>query len=250
MSPHPPNIVFLGNGRNTQKNPRVRKILVRGSEVWKWVRQIYGRLEFLLSFCKKTSMSIKFLVLGGVFGFFLGGEWLIMFLWGGDFSEILSREYNFVRGNTLSSAQNSVSSLWHTNMRLRGTYWALSPELGEGQKTHWARCSKLYSPKPYSACLRLMWRSASAKKGRYRKSLVAPCGWEFNRGRGRNWESRSLSRFCFALVGFRHYGTTIARLSPLSGLERGGWGLPPAFGCEIGRDRGLPIALPIAERVL
>ena len=35
-----------------------------------------------------------------------------------------------------------------------------------------------------------------------------------------------------------------------SGLERGGWGLPPVFGYEIGRDRGLPIALPIAEGVL
>ena len=54
--------------------------------------------------------------------------------------------------------------------------------------------------------------------------LVAPCGWDFNRGRGRGWESRPLSRFCFALVfkGLRHYSATIARLSPLSGLERGG----------------------------
>ena len=66
--------------------------------------------------------------------------------------------------------------------------------------------------------------------------LVAPCGWDFNRGRGRGWESRPLSRFCFALVskGSRHYSTTMARLSPLSGLERGGWGLPPVFGCEKG----------------
>ena len=30
--------------------------------------------------------------------------------------------------------------------------------------------------------------------------LVAPCGWEFNRGRGRGWESWPLSRFCFAHV--------------------------------------------------
>ena len=30
--------------------------------------------------------------------------------------------------------------------------------------------------------------------------LVAPCGWEFNRGRGCGWESRPLSRFCFTLV--------------------------------------------------
>ena len=31
-------------------------------------------------------------------------------------------------------------------------------------------------------------------------ALVAPCGWDFNRGRGRGWESRPLSRFRFALV--------------------------------------------------
>ena len=30
--------------------------------------------------------------------------------------------------------------------------------------------------------------------------LVAPCGWDFNRGRGRGWASRPLSRFRFALV--------------------------------------------------
>ena len=69
--------------------------------------------------------------------------------------------------------------------------------------------------------------------------LVAPCGWDFNRGRGRGWESRPLSRFCFALTlkGFWHCSATIARLSPLSGLERGGWELLPVHGCEIGRDR-------------
>ena len=32
------------------------------------------------------------------------------------------------------------------------------------------------------------------------RTLVAPCGWEFNRGGGRGWESQPLSRFCFALV--------------------------------------------------
>ena len=54
----------------------------------------------------------------------------------------------------VSSAKNSVSSLWHTNNWLRGTHWVLSPELGEGQKTHWARCLKPDSPKPYSARFR------------------------------------------------------------------------------------------------
>ena len=52
--------------------------------------------------------------------------------------------------------KNSVSSLWHANNRLRGTHWVLSPELGEGQKTHWARCLKPYSPKPYPARPRIL----------------------------------------------------------------------------------------------
>ena len=53
---------------------------------------------------------------------------------------------------------------------------------------------------------------------------------------------------------FKGVWDTIAPLSrgwaPLSGLERGGWGLLPVRGCEIGRDRGLPIALVIAEEAL
>ena len=56
---------------------KVQKVLVSVNffcpKFWgrKWVRQFYGRLEFLLSFCRKTSMSIKFLVLwgGGYLGF-------------------------------------------------------------------------------------------------------------------------------------------------------------------------------------
>ena len=41
----------------------------------KWLHQFYGHLEKMPSFCRKTSMSIKFLVFGGGgnFGFFLGG---------------------------------------------------------------------------------------------------------------------------------------------------------------------------------
>ena len=57
--------------------------------------------------------------------------------------------------NSVSSAKNSVSSLWHTHNRPRGTHWVRSPELSEPQKTHWVRCLKLYSPKPYSTRLRI-----------------------------------------------------------------------------------------------
>ena len=57
--------------------------------------------------------------------------------------------------NSVSSAKNSLSSLWHTNKRPRGTHWVRSPELSEPQKTHWVRCLKPYSPKPYSPRSRL-----------------------------------------------------------------------------------------------
>ena len=56
--------------------------------------------------------------------------------------------------NSVSSVKNSVSSLLHTNNRLRGTHWVRSPELSEGKKTHWVRCLKPYSLKPYSARFR------------------------------------------------------------------------------------------------
>ena len=58
--------------------------------------------------------------------------------------------------NSVSSARSSVSLLWHTNNRLRRTHWVCPPELGEGRKTHWVRCLKPYSPKPYSARFRLI----------------------------------------------------------------------------------------------
>ena len=52
-----------------------------------------------------------------------------------------ANQYCFGRGNSLSSApkslssvRNSVSSLWHTKNWPRGTHWALSPELGEAKK--------------------------------------------------------------------------------------------------------------------
>ena len=71
----------------------------------------------------------------------------------GNGSGILFREYCFGEENSLSltefgansvssAKKNWVSSLCHTNNRLRGTHWALSLELGEGQKTHWVRCLK------------------------------------------------------------------------------------------------------------
>ena len=62
----------LGKDQN-QKNPCGRKISC--PQLWgqKWLRQFYGRLEKMRSFGRKTSMSIKFLVLrgGGYFGFWV-----------------------------------------------------------------------------------------------------------------------------------------------------------------------------------
>ena len=57
---------------------------------WKWLCQFYGRLEKLRSFCRKTSVPAKFLILGGgvIWFFFLGGEVPIFFFYGrDDFSE-------------------------------------------------------------------------------------------------------------------------------------------------------------------
>ena len=65
-------------------------------------------------------------------------------------------------------------------------------------------------------------------------TILWPCG------QGGGWESRPLSRFCFALVSKGCRTLIITRLTHLSGLEQGGWGLSPACGCQIGRDRASP----------
>ena len=56
----------------TQNNPRVRKILC--PQFWgrKWLREFYGRPENAF-FLQEKAMSIKFLVLGGVYFGFGGG---------------------------------------------------------------------------------------------------------------------------------------------------------------------------------
>ena len=82
-------------GRKVAGRP-IRKILlvsVKSScpQIWgrKWLRQFFGRLEFLRSFCRKTSMSIKFLV-------FLGGKCRFYFYGRGDYSE---SNYFFLQEN-------------------------------------------------------------------------------------------------------------------------------------------------------
>ena len=66
---------FLACGGNFQKNPRVRTFFCLQFWGWQWLHQSYGHLEKLRSFCRKTSMPIKYLVLGGggYLAFFLGG---------------------------------------------------------------------------------------------------------------------------------------------------------------------------------
>ena len=90
--------------------------------------------------------------------------------------------------NSVSSAKNSVSSRLHTNNRLKGTHWVRSPELNEPRITHWVRCLKPYSLKPYSACFRLkspcaqdhaftflFWPVRWRAGPRWCRVLVAPC---------------------------------------------------------------------------
>ena len=54
---------------------------ILGPEFRKWLRQFYGRLAFFSSFCWKTPMPIKFLLLGGggCWVFFEGGGWKCQF---------------------------------------------------------------------------------------------------------------------------------------------------------------------------
>ena len=67
---------------NHQKNPRVRKIRVRNSGAGNGCANYFMDAWKNASVLQEKAMSIKFLVLGGgYFGFFLGGEWPILFLW-------------------------------------------------------------------------------------------------------------------------------------------------------------------------
>ena len=61
---------------------------------------------------------------------------------------------DFWANSVSSTKKNSASSPWHTNNRLRGTHWVELSWTRWGQKTHWARRFKPYSPKPYSARFR------------------------------------------------------------------------------------------------
>ena len=67
------------------------------------------------------------------------------------------------------------------------------------------------------------------------RGLVAPCSWEFNRGREGSRLPQPLSHFasCMFSRGFRHYSTTIALLSLLCC----GRVILPARVCDIERDR-------------
>ena len=72
-----------------QKNPRVRKIFVRNSGAGNGCANFMGAWKKLRPFCRKTSMSIKFLVLGGGVFWVLGGGGECRFYFYGreDFSE-------------------------------------------------------------------------------------------------------------------------------------------------------------------
>ena len=66
----------------------------------KWLRQFYGRLKKLRSFCRKTSMPIKFLVLGeGILDFFWGGECRFIFMGARIFLKNLFSEFPCISGN-------------------------------------------------------------------------------------------------------------------------------------------------------
>ena len=79
---------------------------------------------------------------------------------------------------------------------------------------------------------------ASIQTHLLRSSLSGPLRLRVqSRSRMRLRIAVSIAFFFFYFKGVGHYSATIARLSRLSGLERGGWELLPVRGCEIGRDR-------------
>ena len=146
------------------------KFSVRNSGAGNGVRQFYGHLEkCVLSAGKTMSRKIPLFWGGGGWGgggsadfIFMGARIFLKGILGGSSKSFLrkasgyraipcigngrnivsrvlfrKRELSYSlssAANSVSSAKNSVSSLWHTNKRLRGTHWALSPELSEGAK--------------------------------------------------------------------------------------------------------------------
>ena len=77
-------------GREVSENPRVRKNFVRNSGPGNGCANFMGGLENAFFFLQEKAMSIKFLVLGGVFWvFFWGGGGKCRFYFYGreDFSE-------------------------------------------------------------------------------------------------------------------------------------------------------------------
>ena len=118
------------------------------------------------------------------------------------------------------SARQTPTQHWHHGGAAIWERWIplpLSPSPGR-----WPVCTHTHTPLVLSGPLRL--------------SSIAVEDAVENRGLYRVFVSRLFCR------GFRHYSTTIARLSPPSGLERGSWGLPPVFGCEIGPPNRTPLS--------
>ena len=82
----------------------------------KWLRQLYRRLAFLGSFCWKTPMPIKFLLLGGVgSGLFRRGGWKCRFYFygRGDISDscILPGSFLGPLGQTVKDPQLGVQEI-------------------------------------------------------------------------------------------------------------------------------------------
>ena len=102
------------------KKPRVRKIFC--TQFWgrKWLREFYGRLECLRSFCRNTSMPINFLLLGGRVYWVLGGG-------GGSADFIFMGAGIFwTKAKNQMNCQDMVSSRSHDCSKL-GLTWYLVP---------------------------------------------------------------------------------------------------------------------------
>ena len=109
-----------------QKNPRVHHFLC--PQFWgrKWLRRFYGHLEKLRSFCRKTAMPIKFLVLGGgVFGFFFGGVCRFYFYGREDFSD--EKQTSSWKSKSLFASRPIKISKKTGTQRVRARYSTILP---------------------------------------------------------------------------------------------------------------------------
>ena len=119
----------------------------------KWLCQFYGRLGFFGSFCKKTSMPIKFLVLGGGgYFWFWGGEVPILFFMGaGIFLTIIEIQASLPHTYWSREGHHGVLSLLFEGCHADGGLFCLA--LCPSQRSHIFPSLSAQMSKPHNPTL-------------------------------------------------------------------------------------------------